>query len=290
MGKKKSVKKSETESKKKCFVIGPIGEEGSIERRNINGLIELIESVIDPELEVIASHKIDDSGSITTQIVNHLLHDDLVISDLTTLNANVMYELAIRHAKGKPVVIIAMNGTKLPFDIGQERTAFFSNDIKGSQELSEELKRKIPKALEQTEPDNPIYRAQKSFHMIESAPGKTDKYILEELSELKESLKRIEEQNQNINVSKQFPPITWSEIQTPSNWGGKTYKYEIKGEKEKLNKLSKILQKKFPVEMIGSAFDSKNTLSLKIHSSRKEPLIDLDRLAEELQLSVLRYS
>ena len=43
-------------------------------------------------------------GSITTQIVDQILTAALVVADLTGHNANVLYELAIRHVVRKPVV------------------------------------------------------------------------------------------------------------------------------------------------------------------------------------------
>ena len=53
---------------KTCFVITPIGENGSITRRKIDGLID---EVIRPVLEklnytVIVSHRINDSGTMTS--------------------------------------------------------------------------------------------------------------------------------------------------------------------------------------------------------------------------------
>ena len=44
---------------------------------------------------------------------------------MTELNPNVLYELGYARGNGIPVVSIAMEGTKLPFDIFTYRTVFY---------------------------------------------------------------------------------------------------------------------------------------------------------------------
>ena len=70
-----------------------------------------------------------------------------------------MYELAIRHSLGRPVVIVAEIGTILPFDVAGDRVVFYVNDMQGSRELFERLQATIRDALSETQPDNPVYRA-----------------------------------------------------------------------------------------------------------------------------------
>ena len=75
-----------------CFIITPIREEGSDIRRAIDGLINLvIRHTLRDEfaLEVYVAHEMSDPGSITHQVVQHLLEDRLVIANLTGLNPNV---------------------------------------------------------------------------------------------------------------------------------------------------------------------------------------------------------
>jgi hypothetical protein len=52
-------------------------------------------------LNPIRAGHISDSGEITEQIFRHLRDDDVVIADLTGANANVMYELGLRHTINK---------------------------------------------------------------------------------------------------------------------------------------------------------------------------------------------
>ena len=97
---KKETSTAETSTLKQCFIVTPLGMVGSEIRRKADGVIEAVLNPILEEFEykVIAPHEIDNPGSITKQIIEHLLHDELVIANLTNLNPNVMYELAVRHA------------------------------------------------------------------------------------------------------------------------------------------------------------------------------------------------
>jgi hypothetical protein len=182
----------ETEGNGDCFVIAPIGDPRSETRRQTDGLLnEAIRPVIEEKLnlDVIAAHELPEAGSITRQVIQRLLETELVIADLTGLNANVMYELAVRHAKGRPVVPIAERGTSLPFDITTERTIFYEESFHGLNELKPKLEDAARVALEDEEPDNPIYRAQQDFQMREAVAGNdTMEYVIDRLDEIQSGL------------------------------------------------------------------------------------------------------
>jgi hypothetical protein len=57
------------------------------------------------------------SDMIQSTIVNDLIEADLVIADLTEHNPNVMFELGVRMAQEKPVVLMKAEGTGPLFDI-----------------------------------------------------------------------------------------------------------------------------------------------------------------------------
>lgn len=143
-----------------CFIITPIGAENSPTRKKTDGLIDNVIEPICAELgmKALPAHKIDKPGSITNQVIQLILNSKMVIANLTELNPNVMYELAIRHAAKLPVVCIAEKGTNLPFDITTERTIFYTDDMYGAVKLKPELKATIESCENDGNVDNPIYR------------------------------------------------------------------------------------------------------------------------------------
>jgi hypothetical protein len=181
------------EPKRPCFVITPIGSPGSPTRKATEGLIS---AIIRPVLDglgyhVRAAQEMDNTGSITGQIIEALLNDDMVIANLTELNPNVMYELAVRHAVRKPLVTIAEEGTKLPFDVAGERTIMFVNDLTGGDDLKKKLANAVSLAQKEKDPDNPIYRVVQAKIMKELVVQDTQKYILNRLETIDLAVNKI---------------------------------------------------------------------------------------------------
>lgn len=124
------------EEKKTCFVVTPIGDENTAIRRHIDGIIDqAIIPAIGEEFQVKVAHREYEIGSINDRVIQSVYNSDLVIANLTGLNPNVMFEIAIRYSFGKPAIVIAEKGTKLPFDIVDENTIFYINDPAGAAEL-----------------------------------------------------------------------------------------------------------------------------------------------------------
>lgn len=111
---------------KVCFYVTPIGDEASEERKHadvfLGHLVEPAVEALDAGMNVVRADHIENPGLITAQVIQHILHARLVIADLSFHNPNVFYELALRHATGKPTVLICRQQDKLPFDISDIRT------------------------------------------------------------------------------------------------------------------------------------------------------------------------
>lgn len=109
---------------KDCFIIAPIGEAESDTRKRSD---QILKHVISPALrdcgyKPTRADQISEPGMITSQVIQRIVDDPLVIADLTERNPNVFYELAIRHAIRKPLVQLIKKGEQIPFDVAGTRT------------------------------------------------------------------------------------------------------------------------------------------------------------------------
>jgi hypothetical protein len=134
-----------------CFFIAPIGAEGSPQRRRSDGVLEFIVKRAAEEvgLRAVRADQIAEPGQITLQVIEHVLGARGAVVDLTDLNPNVFYELAVRHTARLPVALIAEKGCSLPFDIAQMRTIFFDHtDLQSADECRRSIVSHLSEALD----------------------------------------------------------------------------------------------------------------------------------------------
>ena len=113
--------------KKLCFVISPIGEDGSSVRAEADWFLEIVsEALSEDGWRIDRADGLKKSGMIPTQIIQLIESADLIVADLTNHNPNVHYELGVAHTRGKPVIPMIINGQRPPFDNAQMRTIFYS--------------------------------------------------------------------------------------------------------------------------------------------------------------------
>jgi len=148
------------DNNKICFVVSPIGEEGSETRERADQVLKhIISTSVEPlGYTVIRADKISEPGIITTQIIEHIVDSDLVIADLTEKNPNVFYELAVRHAIRKPLVQLIRKGDIIPFDVAATRIIQFDlHNLDSVAAAREEISSQV-KSLENGNNDvhNPI--------------------------------------------------------------------------------------------------------------------------------------
>lgn len=181
----------------KCFVISPIGEEGSETRERAD---QVLEHVIKPALEpyeyyATRADDIAEPGIITNQIIEHVVECPLVIADLTGSNPNVFYELAVRHAYQKPIIQLCREREKIPFDLAGTRTIEVEiSNLETASRAKEEISEQIDNILEgDPDVDTPISAALQLKELRESDNPEEQSMaeILESISELRNSVASI---------------------------------------------------------------------------------------------------
>jgi O-acetyl-ADP-ribose deacetylase (regulator of RNase III) len=114
-------------SGKTCFVIMPFGQkrdilsDGHVQDIDFD---QVYRKIIKPTVERLMlrctrADEVSKSGLIHKDMIERILNSDLVVVDITTLNANVFYELGIRHtARLSGTVLVRMANKPIPFNIG----------------------------------------------------------------------------------------------------------------------------------------------------------------------------
>lgn len=117
---------------KDCFVIMPIAECDGYEP---NHFAHVYNDIIKPAVaktDFIATRadEVKETNLIHLDILKKLIDAPIAICDLSTRNPNVLFELGIRQAFDKPVVLIQEKGTPKIFDIGPLRYLEYSKEMR----------------------------------------------------------------------------------------------------------------------------------------------------------------
>jgi MAP3K TRAFs-binding domain len=110
-----------------CFVLMPFGQKSSAGGKTIDFdavYKELIAPAIDRSgLEPLRADEEMTGGVIHKPMFERLILCEFAVADLTTANANVFYELGVRHSvrPWSTILLFAEGGTQLPFDVAPLR-------------------------------------------------------------------------------------------------------------------------------------------------------------------------
>lgn len=189
---------------KKCFVIMPYGSADEERRRRFLGVYQsvILPAATQAGYECKRSDMAAEPGNITHDIVRDLVDADIVIADLTEANANVFFELGVRHAvKKSGTVHIIDRDHKLPFDIQQYRTIEYSVHLADIPDAINAIVSAIQKREKSPErPDNPVHDAIPELPLNLLATGdsvlrnqlkSSEQYLEEARTELAEVKKKL---------------------------------------------------------------------------------------------------
>jgi len=87
-------------------------------------------------------------GSIITQIFDSLNSAEVVIADLTDRNANVFYELGVRHTLRDATILIAQRLEDVPFDLRQQAIIVYDWKISGNRDQARRTLQEAMKKIE----------------------------------------------------------------------------------------------------------------------------------------------
>ena len=186
-------------SRQVCFVDMPFGTntdavsgiEIHFDDVYVRGIAPAIEKA---GLQAIRSDQEATGGIIHSAMFARLLLSEFVIADLTTANANVFYELGVRHT-AKPYTTIPIFATisDLPFDVLLVRAIPYDIEEgtltdEGAKQLAERLVARIRAALDgPVSNDSPLFQLFSTFPGVEMSHEVTD--VFRDRAEYSESFR-----------------------------------------------------------------------------------------------------
>ena len=95
-----------------CFVIMPFSTQFETEYYNI-----IKPAIEELEISCIRADELFTKQRIVDDIWNLIRSSRFIIAELTTKNPNVLYEIGLAHAIGKPAIILTRDDNDVPFDL-----------------------------------------------------------------------------------------------------------------------------------------------------------------------------
>lgn len=139
----------------RAFIVRPFGVKNDINFDEVERVL------IDPALTRLGvtgrtTGEIISQGNIREDMFQLLLTADLVVADLSIHNANVFYELGVRHSlRDRFTFILRSNVDKFPFDLQTDR--YFSYDKDAPGKSVEALYKALRATLDSNKPNSPVF-------------------------------------------------------------------------------------------------------------------------------------
>lgn len=184
-----------------CFVLMPFG----VKPDGAGGVVDfdaVYEEILWPAvdaagMEPLRADEEIDGGIIHKPMFERLILCKYAIADLTTANANVFYELGVRHAvRPHSTVLVFAEGMRLPFDVAPMRAVPYELDGRGAPVSPDVARGVIEDRLNQARDpavDSPVFELVEDFPDVDH--HKTDvfremvRYSLEVKARLSEARK-----------------------------------------------------------------------------------------------------
>lgn len=149
-----------------CFVVMPFGvkSDGRGSSVDFDAVYEqlLAPAIAEAGLEPLRADQEVAGGLIHKPMYERLILSDYAIADLTTANANVFYELGVRHAvRPYSTVLVSADFTGIPFDLAPDRVLPYRLGDDGRPKRPEEDAEALAEALRHARKatdDSPVFQ------------------------------------------------------------------------------------------------------------------------------------
>ena len=149
---------------KTCFVSMPVGVKTDPMTGVVVDFDRVFAEVVSPaveraQLSMRSWRSVSIGTSIQKETLGHIMTSDILLADITTANANVMYELGIRHASNRgPTVLIRAALGQPPFYVGLLQTIMYdpAEDLSHSEALRSRITEALRSAARRSE-GSPVY-------------------------------------------------------------------------------------------------------------------------------------
>ncbi len=201
-------------AKEICGIIMPISAIDGCSESHWNDVLEIISSTIESagfEPNIVSSA--EEVGIIQKRIIQNLYDNPIVVCDVSGKNPNVMFELGMRLAFDRPVVILKDDKTSYSFDPSPIEHLTYPRDLRFSKivEFKEKLKAKIEATYRAGTKENYTtflkHFGEFKVAKLDTREVSRDEYILDELKMLRASIARIESPEKRNAIRRASEPL-----------------------------------------------------------------------------------
>lgn len=183
-----------------CGIVMPISPMGDCSAQHWSDVRTILEEAIvdaayTPRLVSLG----DEVSIIHERIVKNLYQDEIVVCDVSHKNANVMFELGLRLAFDKPVIIIKDSDTDYIFDTGPVEHLSYPRSLRFGQvkDFKSELTKKILATVKAKKDDPDFSPFLRTFGPLKAVKFDTKEIssqeaVLDYLSKISARMERLE--------------------------------------------------------------------------------------------------
>lgn len=207
-----------------CLVIMPFSDPKGYEQGHFR---KIYDQILAPAIEQAgyAPHRIDENSESTMihgKLLDQLINAPMVLCDISSKNPNVLYELGIRHAFDKPVVLVQEKGQDRIFDIAGLTTTEYRKERLYDEVIADQ--QVIADAIRQTASAEK-YSIMSLVKLFPAEPNHDKKLSNEDriellLADITQKLNRLEERSQKETVS---VGSSWQKSSNTSNISAREY-------------------------------------------------------------------